>query len=550
MQVTQRTDGVPAGDEDLDGARADAAAADLAHERRWWTLLVLSMCVVVIGIDNTVLNVALPSIVRSLGASGSDLQWTVDSYTLVFACLLLTAGAYGDRYGRRRALRFGLAWFCLFSALASFATSPTMLIAARCLMGFGAAFIYPTTLSIITNTFRDPGERARAIGVWAGVSGVGIALGPVLGGILVEQFGWSAVFLINVPVCTVAFLLARWFVPESKAPNESPLDPLGAFLSIVGLVGLLVGIIQAPASGWGDPVVLGGFAVAAVVLPLFAWWEHHTVRPMLDVRVFRNPRFSAASATITLTQFSLYASTFLLTQYFQFLLGYSPLKSGLMLTPVALGLIVAAPQSPKLVNRWGTTKVVVFGLTMIAISTACYASDTLMSSFVLGFLVRGIYGLGLGIAMAPVTESIMGSLPPERAGVGSAVNDTTRQTGGALGVAVLGSVLLARYHSIFDSAKGLPANVLHAARDSVGTSIDLASKLHQPLAGRLHALARHAFLSSMRVSYAVGFAFICGAIFIAHKFLPARAAVFPGQDTHDDALTRAAALEIGVEDAV
>ena len=534
----------------MSGNHTGAGEVDLVHERRWWTLLVLSMCVVVIGIDNTVLNVALPSIVRELGASGSDLQWIVDSYTLVFACLLLTAGGFGDRYGRRRALRFGLAWFCVFSALASTATNPTMLIAARCLMGFGAAFIYPTTLSIITNTFRVPHERARAIGIWAGVSGVGIALGPVLGGVLVEQFGWSAVFLINVPICATAFLLARWFVPESKSPAESPLDPIGALLSIVGLVGLLGGIIQAPESGWSDPVVIGGFALAAVVLPTFWWWERHTDKPMLDVRVFKNPRFSAASATITLTQFSLYASTFLLTQYFQFILGYSPVKSGLMLTPVAIGLMVAAPQSPKLVIRFGTTKVVVFGLSMIAIATACYASDTLMSSFALGFLVRGVYGIGLGIAMAPVTESIMGSLPPERAGVGSAVNDTTRQTGGALGVAVLGSVFLARYHSYMDNATRLPRQVLHAARDSIGESLKVASKLHEPIAGQLHALSRDAFLSSVRVAYGVGFLFVCFATFIAWKYLPARAAVFPGQDEHDEELMRAEAEMIGIEDSV
>jgi MFS family permease len=221
-----------------------------------------------------------------------------------------------------------------------------------------------------------------------------------------------------------------------------------------------------------------------------------------------------------------------------------------MLTPVAIGLMVAAPQSPKFVLRFGTTRVVVFGLTMIAISTACYASDTLMSSFVIGFLVRGIYGLGLGIAMAPVTESIMGSLPPERAGVGSAVNDTTRQTGGALGVAVLGSVLLARYHSIFDATKELPAKVVHAARDSVGTSFQVASKLHEPAAGQLRKLAHDAFLSAMRVSYGVGFLFIVAAIFIAWRFLPARAAVFPAQADHDERVMRAAALEIGVEDAV
>ena len=237
-----------------------------------------------------------------------------------------------------------------------------MLIVTRGLMGLGAAFIYPTTLSIITNTFHVPSERARAIGVWAGVAGVGIALGPLLGGLLVENFGWQAVFLINVPVCTIAVLLAHWFVPNSSARDESPLDPLGAVLSIFALVSLLFAIIEAPDHGWTSPVVVGAFAIGATFLASFIWWERHTPRPMLDVRIFKNPRFSAASATITLTQFAMFGSTFLLTQYFQFRLGYSPLKSGIMLMPVAIGLMVGSPNAPKLVHRFGTTRVVVVGL--------------------------------------------------------------------------------------------------------------------------------------------------------------------------------------------
>ena len=288
----------------------------------------LSLCVVVIGVDNTILNVALPSIVRALDASGSQLQWMVDAYTIVFACLLLTAGSIGDRYGRRRTLLFGLAWFGVFSALASTASSPGMLIAARALMGVGGAFIFPTTLSILTNTFRDPAERARAIGVWAGVAGIGIAIGPVVGGLLVERFGWGSVFLINVPVCAVTFVLARWLVPDTSAREESPLDPIGALLSIAGLVALLFAIIEVPNHGWVAPDVVASFVIGLVFIGLFAAWEAHTPRPMLDVRFFRNPRFSAASATITLTYFALFASTFLLTQYFQFVLGYSALESG------------------------------------------------------------------------------------------------------------------------------------------------------------------------------------------------------------------------------
>jgi EmrB/QacA subfamily drug resistance transporter len=498
-------------------------SADRAYERRWWTLVVLSLCLIVITIDNTVLNVALPSIVRDLHASGSELQWMIDAYTLVFACLLLTAGALGDRYGRRKALVFGLVWFAFFSALAATATSPTMVIGARALMGIGGAFIFPTTLSILTNTFHDPAERARAIGVWAGVAGVGVALGPIVGGLLVEHFGWSSVFLINVPVCTACAFAARGFIPESSARDESPLDPVGAGLSILGLFLLLLAIIEAPDKGWLSPFVLGGFLLGVLGLTIFAWWEHRNPRPMLDVKFFRNPRFSAASATITLAYFALFASTFLLTQYFQFLLGYSPLEAGLMLTPVAIGLMVGGPLAPRFVARHGTTKVVVAGLCVAAFATACYASDTIMSSFGLGLLVRLIYGLGMAATVTPVTESIMGSLPPERAGVGSAVNDTTRQTGGALGVAVLGSLFLALYHSHMDGSK-LSPTVLRASRDSIGVSLQEAHQLGGPAGAQLREVARQSFLASSRVTFTCAAVIILGAALLARRFLPARAA--------------------------
>ena len=493
------------------------------HARRWLILGVLSLCVVVIGVDNTILNVALPSIVRSLDASGSQLQWMVDAYTIVFACLLLTAGSLGDRYGRRRMLMFGLAWFGVVSALASMAGSPGMLIAARALMGVGGAFIFPTTLSILTNTFRDPAERARAIGVWAGVAGIGIAIGPVIGGLLVEHLGWGSVFFINVPVCALTFALAWRFIPNTSAPEESPLDPIGAVLSIAGLVALLFAIIEVPNHGWVAPDVLVGFVIGLVFLGLFAAWEAHTPRPMLDVRFFRNARFSAASATITLAYFALFASTFLLTQYFQFVLGYSPLESGLMLTPVALGLMIGSPIAPRFVQRLGTKRVVVFGLVVVAAAMACYASDTIMSSFALGFGVRLVYGIGMGVTVAPVTESIMGSLPPGRAGVGSAVNDTTRQTGGALGVAVLGSIFASQYHATFDAARNLPPGVAHSARDSIGTSLQVARHLPAGVATQVRGVATDAFLSSMRITYACAVAVVLVAVFVAARFLPARA---------------------------
>jgi EmrB/QacA subfamily drug resistance transporter len=493
-----------------------------AYERRWYTLAVLCMSLVIITIDNSILNVALPTIVRDLGASGSDLQWIIDAYIIVFASLLLTAGALGDKFGRKGALSAGLVLFGGCSALASLANTPEMLIAARGLMGIGAAFIFPTTLSILTNTFEGH-ERARAIGVWAGVSGIGVALGPMLGGILVEHFYWGSVFLVNVPICVLALVLGYFFIPTSRDPDNRPLDPFGAFLSILTLVTLLYAIIEAPEEGWLAPVVLASFVAAVLLLASFAWWEMHTPEPMIDVRVFRNPRFSAASSVLTLTSFALYGSVFLLIQYFQFVLGYSPLEAGLLAMPVAIAMMVVSPNAPRLVRRWGTKWVVVIGLLVVAFAMLCYGSNLIMSSFVGGCAVRALFGIGLGLTSAPATESIMGSLPPSRAGVGSAINDTTRQTGGALGVAIIGSVFLASYHHFADKAQNLSSASSAALHDSVGRVLDLARTLPAKQGAALVELSRQAFIDAMRITYPIAAAFIVFAAFIAWRWLPAHA---------------------------
>src|SRR5439155_14927513 len=267
---------------------------DAVYERRWWTLGVLCISLIVIGVDNTILNVALPSIVRQLNAQGSALQWIIDAYTIVFAGLLLTAGSLGDRLGRKGALTFGLVVFGACSALASQARSATMLIVCRRLMGIGGAFIFPTTLSILTNVFTGR-ERARAVGVWAGVSGLGIVVGPLGGGLLLEHFSWGSVFLVNVPLCTLAVVLGRFLIPDSRDPEEGKLDPVGALLSIATLMSLLFGIIEGPDLGWTAPPVMAGLAAGLVLLGLFGAWELHAAHPMLDIRIFANPRFSAAS---------------------------------------------------------------------------------------------------------------------------------------------------------------------------------------------------------------------------------------------------------------
>jgi EmrB/QacA subfamily drug resistance transporter len=490
---------------------------------RWKILGVLCLCVVVIGVDNTILNVALPSIVRSLDASGAQLQWMVDAYTIVFACLLLTAGALGDRYGRRGALVLGLLWFGACSGLASLAQSPIHLVIARGLMGIGGAFIFPTTLSALSNAFTEPEERSRAIGIWAGVSGIGVAVGPLAGGLLVEHLSWHAVFWVNIPICAAAALLVVRYLPSSVDRGESPLDPAGAFLSIAGLCGLLYAIIEAPNGGWTAPGVVAGLTIGGVLLGAFAWWENRTEDPMLDVRFFQNPRFSAASATITIVFFAMFASTFIMTQYFQFILGYSPLKAGMMIAPVALGLLIGSPLAPRLVTGWGTKRVVMLGLVIMTVGFACYASDTIMSSFAVGVIVRFVYGIGMGMTSSPLTESIMGSLPPERAGVGSAVNDTTRQVGGALGVAVLGSVFGARYHRAVDASAAVPIHLRDDARESIGATLRVARQAPDALGSTVRDVGVHAFLTSMRLTFAIGAAIVGAAIFVAYRFVPAHA---------------------------
>ena len=323
--------------------------------RRWWTLVVLCFSLLVIALDNTILNVALPTLQRDLDASASELQWIVDSYMLVFAAVLLTAGALGDRFGRKKALTFGLLVFGLGSGLSALADSSEMLIATRALMGVGGAFIMPSTLSILTAVF-PAHERGKAIGIWAAVSGLGIVIGPVTGGWLVEHGDWSLVFLVNLPFVAAALLSGRWLVPESLDPAKPRLDGTGFALSSLGLGALVWAIIEAPARGWTDGLILGAFAVAAAAIAAFIAWELRVREPMLDVRLFRNRRFSAASGAIALAFFALFGTIFFLTQYLQSVLGYGAFESGLRVKPVALGLVLGGPVSAKLVEHVGTKR--------------------------------------------------------------------------------------------------------------------------------------------------------------------------------------------------
>ncbi len=396
------------------------------HRRRWWALAVLNLSLVMIIMDNTILNVALPHLSASLQASTSQLQWIVDAYTIVFAGLLLTLGALGDRTGRRRGLLVGLVVFGLGSAAATFAQTSTWLIVCRGIMGIGGALIMPATLSIVANLFRDPRERAKAIGIWSAASGIGVVVGPLLGGYLLDHFAWSSVFWINVPLAAVVLVATLALVPESRAASAPGIDVPAVVLSITGIVSLLYGIIQAPEHGWTSPATLLAFAVAVTAIGGFVAWELHTPEPMLDVRFFRNARFSAANGAITLAMFGMFGSMFLLSQLIQFIQGHDALGAGLRMTPFALGLAMGAPVGNLADRRIGTKITVATGLSITAVGLLTFLNIQADSPYLPMFFSILIMSVGMGLVFGPATESVMGSLPPERAGVGSAINDTTR----------------------------------------------------------------------------------------------------------------------------
>jgi EmrB/QacA subfamily drug resistance transporter len=501
--------------------------AEQAHAdtRRWLVLGVMCLSLLLIVMDNTIVNVALPTLQRDLDASTTQLQWVVDAYILVFAGLLLTMGSLGDRFGRRGALAIGLAIMGAGSILSSFADDANQLIATRALMGVGGALIMPATLSIITNVFTDRRQRAQAIAIWAATAGAAVAIGPVTGGWLLEHFWWGSVFLVNVPVVVVALVLGQLFVPTSRDPAARPVDVVGALLSIAGLVVLVWGIIEGP-GGWTDPEILGAFALAAVLLGIFVVWERRVRFPMLDMSFFRNPRFSAASAAIMLTFFAMFGSLFLLTQFLQSILGYTPLEAGIRLLPMAAVMMVISPVSAKVVERIGSKIVVATGLSVAAVGLIIASRLTAGASYPQVLTALVVLAVGMALVMPPATESIMGSLPLAKAGVGSAVNDTTRQVGGALGVAVLGSVMSSTYGPRVDDAiSGFPVSSEQATaiHDQIGAALRAAGEIGGEPGRMLADVASRGFADGMSTAFIIGAAALAlGAVIVA-LFLPARA---------------------------
>jgi EmrB/QacA subfamily drug resistance transporter len=484
------------------------------YERRWWILGVLCLSLVMVILGNTVLNVAIPTLIRELDASSTELQWIVDAYGLVFAGLLLTCGALGDRFGRKGALQTGLVIFGMASLLSTQATEPLHLIATRAVMGLGAALVMPATLSLLTNVF-PPHERARAIAIWAGLAGAGAAIGPIAGGWLLDHFYWGSVFFLNIPVVALALGAGHVLVPTSKDPAQPPLDVQGALLSIAGLASLLYAIIEAPNHGWTGAPTLAGFALAAVFLGGFATWEHRSEHPMLDLRYFTDRRFSASSVSVLLVFFAMFGTFFLMTQYLQLVHGYTPFQAGLRTLPSALTMMVVAPSSARFVERFGARRVVTTGLLLVAVGMLLMSSmgvDSPYSHF-LGALV--VLSLGMGMTMPPCTALIMSSLPLGKAGVGSAVNDTTRELGGALGVAVLGSVLASVYAShLHDATAGLDPSAAAAAASSLGAALRLG------VPGLAEA-AKQAFVDGLGTATYIGAGVALLGAVLANRFLPA-----------------------------
>jgi EmrB/QacA subfamily drug resistance transporter len=475
-------------------------------------LTALLLAAFMINLDTTIVNVALPTLVRELHASTVQLEWIVDAYNLLFAALVLAAGNLGDRVGRKGVLLAGLTVFGAATFAGGLVNSPGALIAARAVMGIGAALIFPATLSLLTNVFTERGERARAIGLWGATTGVGIAVGPIIGGWLLEQFSWPSVFFALVPFAAAAAVLVALAVPTSRDPDAPPADRPGLVLSTAAMAILIYTIIEAPNRGWAAGLSIAGFVAAAVLLVAFVAWERRVRDPMLDVALFKNLRFSAASGAVTITFFSLMGFIFVITLYFQFLKGYGPLSTGVRLLPVAVMTGITSVLGTRLAVQSGTKLVVSGGMVCLATGLAWASTAATDSSYlkIAGTMI--FIGSGIGLTSAPATESIMGAVSAAKAGVGSAVNDATRITGATLGVAVIGSI----YASIYASrlADALPAQVpgpiADSAQRSVGTAFGIASQLdaagRPALAQGLHQAASNAFFDGFQTSVLVAVA--------------------------------------------
>ncbi|MBX7160590.1 MAG: MFS transporter [Acidimicrobiia bacterium] len=499
----------------VDGAAGrEAAGPEVGPDpRRWWALAVLCLGLSVVSIDNTIVTTALPEIQRELGATQSDLARIADGYTVVFAALLLACGSLADRRGRKLVLDIGLVLFALTSAGAAFAPTPALLSLARVAMGAAGALIMPATLSILMATFPRE-ERAKALGIWTASLGLGIAAGPLAGGILLEHFWWGSIFLVNLPICAIALVGSLKLVRTSRDPSTPPADVPGTVLWTIGIGLVIAGVIEAGEAGL-HLAHIGLITTGAVLLVLFVWWERRTPHPMLDLGLFRNPRFTVANLSVALTQFALYGLAFIATQYVQLVLGLSPLQAGLTLLPAIVLVGAVSPFSHVTLRLVGTKVAVAGGLALIVAGLVTGTQLTAHGPYWLVMLMLVFIGLGLGFSLTPAEEAVLGSVPSAKLGVGSAMNDTTLELGGGIGIAVLGTILSVRYQHALARAVHLRGDHLAAAQRSLAHALEEGSEVG--------AAAKVAFTRGAVTALFVAAAVVAVGVVIAALWLPAHA---------------------------
>jgi len=488
--------------------------------RRWWVLAVMSIGTLIVFLDLTVVNTALPAISQDLKATTSDLQWVVDSYVLVLAGLLILAGSIGDRYGRKRWMTAGLLFFAVGSAIGGLANSIPTLIAGRAVQGLGAAFVLPATLSIVTNAFPRE-ERGKAIAVWTAVGGMGIGLGPAVGGYLVDRWDWSAAFWIHMPIILIA-LIGQRVVAESRDGRQVGLDIPGAATATLGISTLVFGVIQGTEEGWTSPLILGSFAASAALLFAFVQIELRTDHPMLPLHFFKRRDFTGSVLVIGLLFFAGPAVFFFMTQFFQIVQGRDPFEAGLLILPNALAIVAASAVAPSLGRTLGLRRTVMLATSIMAVSLLLFTGIDANWTAGTEIALIMLFGFGFGLGMPSLTDAIMASVPVEDAGVGSAVNDVSRELGSALGIAILGSFVNGLYRSdVQDQLAGqVPEEAIEIAREGIGVIAASAGSLSPEVAQTTFETASASFVDAMSGGFYLGAGILGVAAVIAAVLLP------------------------------
>ncbi|HEY3736240.1 MAG TPA: DHA2 family efflux MFS transporter permease subunit [Jatrophihabitans sp.] len=499
---------------------------DATDSRRWLALGVLCFSVLLVSLDQTVLNVALPTLIGDLHPSASGLPWIADSYTLASAVLIIIGGALGDRFGRRRIFLLGVAVFGVSSLACALSHDTGMVIAARGAMGLGAALLMPATLSIIAMTF-EGAQRLRAIGIWAGVSGIGTAAGPLLGGWLLQHYWWGSVFLINVPIAVAALIAGYLVIRESRAPHDVPLDILGVVLSSLGLAAITYGLIVAPDHGWGSVQALAPLLGGVALVVVFVFWERRCSTPLIDLHLFGNRTFSSALGAVTAIFFVMFGVSYLFSQFIQFAQGHDSFGVGLRFLPLAIGTLISANLAPRITHKLGLRAVMVVGMVMIVVSLVLLAEMQADSSDWLLIASFGLIGLGMGLVIAPASSAIIGTLPPAKVGAGSGLRSMVQLLGGSFGVAIIGSLATQRYrahinHDLNTTLQGLPPAARTQVADQIGHAVAVAKTLPPDLAKATTTAASNAFVSGMHLDAIVGAAVMVVATIVAAIFIPQR----------------------------